>query len=204
MEIEEIKILKSVLSKEIGWLWPIFLIKCLFRKRPVFNKSRWSKSEGAESEFVKRFSFASAVYLELQKKLGKEKALEIMKNIMVPVGYNEQWKHFQSLEVFGKKPMEQFMEFNNLMDRKGAPQFNKRRYIRQDDNVCHFVITRCIFNDFFVEVGTPELTKMFCEVDREFFPKAFPDLNFHRGSSWENTIAYGMKYCEFIFEKKRI
>jgi hypothetical protein len=202
MKIEEIKIMKSVLGKEIGWLWPIFLLKCLFRKRSVFNKSRWSKSEGAESEFVKSFSFASAVYLELQKKLGKEKAFEIMKNILIPIGCNEQWKHFQSLEVLGKKPMEKFMEFNDLMDRKGAPQFNKRKYIKQDDYICHFVITRCVFYDFFAEVGTPELTTMFCEVDREFFPKAFPDFNFHRGNSWENTIAYGKDHCKFVFEKK--
>jgi len=59
------------------------------------------------------------------------------------------------------------------------------------------------FQRFFTEVGTPELTKLFCDVDREFFPKAFPDFKFHRGSSWENTIAYGMDHCEFIFEKKK-
>lgn len=201
MQIEEIKIIKSVLSKKVGWLWPIFLVKCLFRGKSIFSRSRWSKSEGPESEFVKRFSFASAGYLELKVKVGQEKAFEIMKNILIPVGCNEQWKHFQSLEVFGTKPMEQLMKFNRLMDRKGAPQFNERKYIRQDDTVCHFITTRCIFYDFFSEVGTPKLTKLFCDVDREFFPQAFPDLTFHRGSSWENTIAYGMDRCEFIFEK---
>jgi len=151
MKIKEIKITKSVLSRNVGWLWAIFLIKCLFRKKSIFNKSRWSKSEGAESEFVKRFSFASAMYLKLQAKFGKEKAFETMKKILIPIGCSEQWKHFQSLEVFGKKPMEQLMEFNNLMDRKGAPQFNKRKYIKQDDNICHFVITRCIFKDFLLK-----------------------------------------------------
>jgi hypothetical protein len=57
--------------------------------------------------------------------------------------------------------------------------------------------------DFFTEVGTPELTRLFCEVDREFFPRAFPDLRFYRGDSWENTIAYGKNQCEFIFETKQ-
>lgn len=202
MRIQEIATMESVLSRKVGWLWPIFLIKCLFRNKSMFSKSRWSKSEGAESEFVRRFSLASAVYLELQAKFGKEEAFETMKNILIPIGCNEQWKHFQSLEVFGKKPMEQLMEFNDLMDREGAPQFNERKYTRQDRNTCHFAITRCVFKDFFTEMGTPELAKLFCEVDREFFPKAFPDLVFHRGSSWKNTIAYGMDHCEFIFEKK--
>ena len=46
------------------------------------------------------------------------------------------------------------------------------------------------------------LGKLFCEVDREFFPEAFPDFRFHRGDSWDNTIAYGKDHCDFIFEKK--
>ncbi len=202
MNSEESKILQSVLREQVGWVWPIVLIKSLFNNRSIFNKSHWSKSEGAEADFVKRFSLAASVYLELQAKFGQVKAFEIMTNILIPIGCNEQWKHFQSLEVDGKKPMEQLMEFHELMDRKGAPQFNERTYIKQDDTVCHFVITRCIFYEFFSEVGTPELTKPFCEVDREFFPKAFPGFTFHRGGSWENTIAYGMDHCEFIFEKK--
>jgi hypothetical protein len=105
--------------------------------------------------------------------------------------------------LLDKAPMEQLMDFNELMDQKGAPRFNDREYIRQDDEVCHFVITRCVFNDFFSEVGTPELAQLFCDVDRKFFPKAFHKLKFHRGGSWQNTIAYGLDRCEFIFEKKK-
>jgi len=100
--------------------------------------------------------------------------------------------------------MERLMAFNNLMDQKGAPRFNKREYVKQDENICHFLITRCVFNDFFAETGTSELTKLFCEVDHRFFPEAFPDFRFHRGDSWENTIAYGKDHCEFVFEKKGI
>jgi hypothetical protein len=94
------------------------------------------------------------------------------------------------------------MAFNNLMDKKGAPQFNKREYVKQNNNICHFIITRCVFYDFFTEAGTPELTRLFCEVDREFFPGAFPDFRFYRDGSWENTIAYGKNQCEFVFERK--
>jgi hypothetical protein len=68
--------------------------------------------------------------------------------------------------------------------------------------MCHFAITRCVFNDFFTAVGTPELTRLFCDVDRRFFPEAFPGLRFHRGGSWENTIACGQDHCEFVFERR--
>lgn len=95
------------------------------------------------------------------------------------------------------------MAFHDLMDEKGAPRFNTRIYKDKTESCCHFVITRCVLKDFFAEVGAPELTKFFCEVDRRFFTEAFPDFNFHRGDSWENTIAYGKPECEFIFDKKK-
>ena len=202
MKLAELKIVTSVLRKQVGWSWLLFLMKSLFRNRSLFQKTRWSKVDGPEAKFVKRFSFAAALFLELQTKLGEDKAFAIMKRILVPIGSNEQWGHLQSLMRGAETPMEWLMVFNDLMDQKGAPRFNTREYLQQDDTVCHFLITRCVFQDFFTEAGAPSLTTLFCEVDREFFPKAFPELSFHRGGSWENTIAFGKDHCEFIFEVK--
>lgn len=53
------------------------------------------------------------------------------------------------------------------------------------------------------ETGTPELARLLCESDNEFWPQRCPDFEFHRGDSWENTIAYGREQCDFIFEQKR-
>ena len=203
LKIKEIKTMKSVLSKEIGWSWPIFLIKCLVKKSFVFRNTTWRNKKGPETQFIKRLSFAATLYLKLKEKFNQEKANEIIREVLIPIGCAEQWEHLRSLKVPNREPMEQLMAFNDLMDKKGAPQFNKREYVKQSDNICYFVITRCVFNDFFTETGTPELTKLFCEVDREFFPKAFPDFKFHRGSSWENTISCRKDHCEFIFEKNK-
>lgn len=202
MKIKEAKIIKSVLSKEIGWSWPLFLVKSLIRGNAIFRKTHWAKVKDGESAFVKRFSLACDVYVRLGREIGKEKAFEVVKRILVPIGVNEQWNHLNSLRLSKDTGMSRLMAFHNLMDKKGAPQFNRREYVKQNNNTCHFIITRCVFYDFFTEVGTPELTKLFCEVDREFFPGAFPDFKFDRGNSWENTIAYGKDYCDFIFAKK--
>jgi len=202
MKISDIKIINSVLSKEIGWLWPIFFIKCLIKKKSIFKKTHWTNLKEAEAKFVKRISIISAIFLNLKEKVNKEKAFEITKSILVPMGCHEQKKHLQSLKLSNEKPMEKLMAFHNLMDKKGAPQFNTREYLKQDENICHFIITRCVFHDFFREAGTPELTKLFCEVDKEFFPNAFFEFKFHRGNSWKNTIGYEQNHCEFIFEKK--
>jgi hypothetical protein len=202
MKLKEIQIIKSILSASIGWSWPVVLLKALTRKNAVFSKTRWSNTRGSESEFVKRISVAPALYIELGERIGRDKAFEVMEELLVSIGCEEQWDHLNSMDVAKGAGMKQLMAFNKLMDQKGAPRFNKREYVRQDENVCHFLITRCVFNDFFTEAGTPELTKLFCQVDRKFFPEAFPDFTFHRGDSWENTIAYGKDHCEFVFQKK--
>jgi hypothetical protein len=47
-------------------------------------------------------------------------------------------------------------------------------------------------------LGTLELARLICEVDRVFFAEAFPELAFSRGDSWENTMAYGKPACELM------
>jgi hypothetical protein len=201
MKFAERRIVQSVLQKEIGLSWIPLLIRASIRKEKVFSNTHWTAENTAEAEFAKRLSFASALYLELQRKVHKDKAFEIMKDILVPIGCNEQWEHFCTLKNEGD-PMKHLTVFNDLMDKSGTPQCNCREYIRKNNDVCHFAITRCVFHDFFTEAGTPELTKLFCEVDRAFFPEAFPGLEFNRGNSWENTIAYGKDHCEFVFLRK--
>ena len=201
MKIKEIKIIEFVLSKEIGWSWPLFLIKCLIRKRSVFNNTHWVNEKGPESEFANRLSASAAIYLNLKEKRGKERAFEIMKEMIVPIGCNEQWGNLKSLNIPHKKDMDRLLAFYDFMGKGGVGQFVQRTIIKQNDDIFRFQIRNCFFARFYEEAGTPELTQLFCEVDREFFPKAFPSLKFHRGDSWENTIAYGKDHCEFIFEK---
>jgi hypothetical protein len=202
MKYKEIRIINSVLSAGMGGSWPVLLLKALAGKKAVFRGTRWSKMRGPESEFVKRISVAPAIYGALGDKMGRDEAFKVIEDLLISIGCQEQWDHLDAMDLVGTSPMERLMAFNERMDQKGAPRFNRREYVKQDDDVCHFLITRCVFNDFFTEAGTPELTRVFCEVDRRFFPDAFPDFRFHRGDSWENTIAYGKDHCEFVFEKR--
>jgi hypothetical protein len=203
VKVRELKTVREVLSDVdgVGHKWPFVVVKGLARKKSIFASTQWAREESRESDFVKRFSLASAIYLELVDRIGKEEAFEAMRRILVPIGCNEQWAHLRSLGKLPETPMGRLMAFHHLMDKKGAPQFNQREYSERSENACRFAIKRCVFYDFFTQTGTPDLTKLFCEVDRQFFTPAFPDLRFHRGDSWENTIAYGKESCTFIFEK---
>jgi hypothetical protein len=111
-------------------------------------------------------------------------------------------KSLRVLNVAGDDPLKKLMDYLDLIDEEGAGRFCNREYAQKDSNRCHRVVTKCSFHGFFVEAGTPELTQLFCEVDIAFYRQAFPALDFHRGGSWENTIAYGKDHCDFIFERK--
>jgi hypothetical protein len=148
----KITIIKSLLQREIGRTWPLFLLSCLLKRKGLFASTRWAKNAGAEAAFAKRLALIASVYRTLVEKSGREKAFSIIKRIVVPVGCSEQWAHFHSLGLSQEQGMGRLMKFHNLMDRKGAPQFNTRDYIKQNDTSCHFIITRCVFNDFFTEV----------------------------------------------------
>ncbi|MGD2253024.1 MAG: L-2-amino-thiazoline-4-carboxylic acid hydrolase [Anaerolineales bacterium] len=204
MKPKQIRLIIARLSANIGRSWAIVLLRFLSRKGAALARTRWAHSRSAEAAFLRRIALAPVLYEELGSKFGKQKALTVMEDLLMAVGCSEQWDHLKSMPGRQSEGMQRLMAFHDLMDLKGAPQFNLREYVQQDDRVCHFVITRCVFHDFFTEAGAPELTSSFCQVDRRFFPEAFPDFSFHRGDSWENTIAYGKDHCEFVFEKKEI
>jgi hypothetical protein len=203
MKIEEIKIIQSVLGRNVGRLWFLPLMKSLIARKRIFRNTRWGKTRGEESAFIERISLAPSLVKELDEMIGKDNAVATVQEVLIAVGCAEQRKHLSSMNVAESNAMGRLEAFNKLMDEKGAPKFNEREYVRQDDKVCHFVITRCVFSDFFAETGMPGLTRAFCEIDRLFFPDAFPELRFHRGDSWENTIAYEKDHCEFVFERQK-
>jgi len=202
MRIREVRIIGSVLSEEIGWLWPTFFIRALIRKRSIFKSTHWAEQRGVEAEFANRLCISTSIYLGLVERLGKDRAFEVMRRILVPIGCEEQLDNVDSLGVADKRGMDRLRAFYDFMGKGGVGSFVERTIIRKSDDVFHYEVRRCFFDRFYRELGMPELTKLFCEVDTEFFAEAFPEFRFHRGDSLENTVAYGKDHCVFIFERR--
>ncbi|MBC2715492.1 MAG: L-2-amino-thiazoline-4-carboxylic acid hydrolase [Desulfobacteraceae bacterium] len=199
-----IKLIFFTLSSEVGGFWPLLLVKSLLKRNDIVKQTRWASDavSGQEAGYAKRFAMASALYLKLGEKVGKQKAFDVMRRILVPIGCNAVQKHFNSLNLSNLSGMPRLMAFNDLMVKNDEAKFNVREYVTVNDSICHYIIKRCVVYDFLLEAGTPELTRLICDVDKEFFPQAFPDFTFDRGNSWENTIAYGKAHCDFILKKK--
>ena len=179
----------------------MFLLRCLVAKREVFSQTHWVNEASIESKFAKRLSISVSIYQQLMKIFGKGKAFEIMREILVPIGTKEQLENLDKWGVSQKIGMKKLLAFYDAVGKNGVGQFVKRTITKKDDNMLNFHVNNCFFYRFYQETGTPELTKLFCEVDIEFFSQAFPDFKFHRGGSPENTVAYGKDHCVFIFEK---
>ena len=203
MELKEKKLIKSVLNKYLKNSWFPFFIKCLVEKNAIFKKTHWSKEKGIEAKFAKRLSLTVAIYNRLEKIFNEKKAFKITSEIVIPTGCSEQIKNTESLNVSNKEPMEQLLSFYGFMGISGVGRFVDRKLIKANNDFLHYEVRNCFFSRFYYETDTPELTKLFCLVDNEFFPRAFPDFKFHRGDSIENTMAYGKKFCTFKFEGNR-
>lgn len=202
MKIGEFKTIISCLGKELGWSCPVVLLKCLIGKKKIFSQTRWVNETGVEAAFARRLSISAAIYKELVRRLGKDKAFEVMRSMLVPIGTREQLDNLNKWGVLQKNGMSRLLAFYDGMGKGGVGQFVERTITEKSADVLSFQVRNCFFDRFYQETGTPELTQLFCEVDIEFFSQAFPDFKFHRGDSLENTVAYGKDYCVFTFEKK--
>lgn len=204
MNAQDGLMIRTVLREELGIQWPIILFKAIGMQKALFRETHWANRGGAEASFVRRLALPAAVYAQIRglRGINEEQALTTVGKLILNVGCREQWSHLKSLPTVEPGGMARLMAFHDLMDEKGAPRFNTRIYLEKSENRCDFLITRCVFMDFFREVNAPKLTRFFCEVDRSFFPEAFPDFIFHRGDSWQNTIAFGESQCKFVFERR--
>ncbi len=200
MKVSEIRIIRSVLGDTIGRMWFASLLTCWRKARSIFKNTKWNLEPGPEAQFVRRLALATAMYKELTDKFGSETAFEIVQRIVVQIGFEEQSVNASQMHGTWDTEFSRLEAFHDLMDEKGGPRFNTRTFLQRDERLCHFRVTRCVFHDFFSSVEASELTRLFCEVDRVFFTTEFPSVKFHRNGSWENTIAFGRDFCEFIFE----
>jgi hypothetical protein len=203
MKAGEIRIMASVLSSEIGWSWSLLLLKCLISKSSIFNATHWAGREDDEARFAKRLCLTVALYRGLIDRIGRDRAFEAMRRILVPIGCQEQLGHVSSLNPDRAHAMDKLWAFYEFMGTGGVGRFVDRSLVEKTDDLLEYEVKGCFFDRFYREVEMPELTQFFCEVDAEFFPKAFPEFEFHRGSSMENTVAYGEDHCRFVFERKR-
>jgi len=94
-----------------------------------------------------------------------------------------------------------FRELVNVSKAREAQQFGtgfELARVRDDDHQYLLDVRRCLWHDFFVDVGRPELTVVLCDFDSTWFTAIDPARHGFRFQR-ETTLGYGGGHCPFHF-----
>ena len=138
------------------------------------------------------------VYLNLRAKIGQRKAFEIMRVALLTGGTAAQNLQFDT--VHKERNFANFPEMEIENNRAGLVRWNTMEVVERSSRRFEIRVTRCMFHEFAVHVGAPELTPVVCQIDNAMFSSYLPDeMIFDRGGPGRR-IADGRHECSFIWE----
>jgi hypothetical protein len=146
--------------------------------------------------------FIAHLYNRLIKKVGKEKAYEIMRACLITSGLALQQANFRNVE--SGRTFDNLKKYQQQNNREGTTKLNTMEIIEESERRYEFKVTRCMFHELFTHLNVPELTTIICSIDNAIFNTYLPEkLIFHR-NGLNKTIPEGNKYCEFVIENKML
>lgn len=151
-------------------------------------------------DFVELFAFPTWLYIRLKERLPQQKAFELARAIIIPLGMAVYGAEFRLVEA--PREWDNFLNFLNLANREGAIRWSRVEVDERGDTVYKYRCTFCMIHDFLSKLGVPELTEPFCTLDNALYNAYLPnEVTFHRGGVGK-TIEKGCPFCQFIHERK--
>jgi hypothetical protein len=185
-----IGILKGYISNPIGFL---------LKSKLTFRKYKKSIKLNLPLEFIKSTGLIAWIYIRLSKKLGQEKAFEIIRVSVSTSGFAVQQANLRNVEA--QRSFNNLKIFQKKANKEGSTKLNTVEIIAETERKYEFRVTKCVFYELFNYLNVPELTSIMCSIDNAIFNTYLPDeLIFHR-NGLNKTIYHGNKYCEFVIEK---
>jgi hypothetical protein len=181
------------------------MIRTFLKAKNLFKKTKWAKTKAKEGKYAKSILILAALYLNLKKKVTKEKALEIMKQIVIRLSSSIDYSIARKSLLFAiPDPFERWIRYRSGLITDGFGLYNEIEDVYISWERIHYVVKRCIFHDAFVEAGTPELTHLICDYDQTFHNTLFKEYYFDRNGSWNNTIGHGAEICHYVWKHREI
>jgi len=149
-------------------------------------------------EFINTTAYVAFLYSRLKKIIGKEKAFELIRAILLTNGLALQQANFRTVEA--ERTFENLKKYQKLTNAEGITSLNTMTI--NEDTHCKYAytVTRCVFSELFSYLGVPELTTCICAVDNAIFNCYLPnEVSFFREKG--NTIAEGADSCQFVIAK---
>lgn len=190
-------LLLHMLAKELRFPAFFLLLRKLTLKR--FKKTidpRFPR------ELIDLAALPAWVYLGLKEKIGQRKAFEIMRVALLTGGTAAQNLQFDTLHK--ERNFQNFSELEIENNRTGLVRWNKMEVVERSARRFEIKITRCMFHEFAISVGIPEMTPIVCQIDNAMFNSYLPDeMTFDRGLLG-GRIADGKRECNFVWELHKL
>ncbi len=171
----------------------------LVNAKLTFGRYRKKITLNIPSEIIDEIAFVAWIYIRLQKKVGREKAFEIVRVAITTMGLAIQQSNFKAVEA--KRNFKNLIRYQKIANKKGSTKLNLMQIIHETENKYEFIVKKCIFYEIFSFLKVPELTSIFCAIDNAIFNSYLPEkIIFHR-NGLNNTIATGKDFCSFVIEK---
>jgi L-2-amino-thiazoline-4-carboxylic acid hydrolase-like protein len=172
----------------------------LFLWRCVLTLPRFKKriDDRFPRELIDLAALPLWIYLNLKRRVGPDKAFEIMR-VAILTGGVALWNlAYQTVDK--KRTFANFCDQELLVNKTGLTRWNELEVVDRTDHRFEVKVTRCLYHELATSVGAPELTPVICQIDNAGFNSYLPDrLLFHRGGP-NHRISDGSTECRFIWE----
>jgi hypothetical protein len=149
-------------------------------------------------EFVQFTALQTWMYTRLKDRIGQEKAYEVMRACILPIGLALQQGNFRTVEA--PRTFENLIAYQQRTSREGPTRWNKMEVLELSEHRYEFRVSRCMFHELYTELEMPELTRLMCEVDNAIFNSYLPEkVTFHR-NGLGNRLVDGAPACHFVLE----
>ena len=189
-------LLLHMLSKELRFPRLFLLLR-----RLSLNRFKKTIDKRYPQELIDLAALPAWVYLNLKKNIGQRKAFEIMRVALLTGGTAAQNLQFDT--VHKERNFRNFADLEIQNNRNGLVRWNKMEVVERTDWRFEIKITRCMFHEFAISLGIPEMTPIVCQIDNAMFNSYLPDeMTFDRGGIGQR-IADGKRECNFVWELRQ-
>jgi hypothetical protein len=170
----------------------------LFSTVLTLHKLKRKLPEDVPKDFAKTLALEAWMYMCLKNKLGQEKALALMRAVIIPTAIAWYGAGFRVVEA--PHSYDNIIKFHELVHAKMIEEDGNLIIDEQSSERYTYRNTFCPWHDLLTKLGIPELTEPYCAIDNGLYNIYLPgEVIFHRGGIGK-TIANGAPFCQYIYE----
>jgi len=149
-------------------------------------------------DFARTVAFEAWMYMRLKNKIGEDKALALMRAVIIPSALAWYGAGFRLVEA--PRSYDNIIKYHELVHAKMIEEDANLIIDERNDDRYTYRNTFCPWHDLLNKLGIPELTEPYCAIDNGLYNVYLPgEIMFHRGGLGK-TIASGAPFCQYIYE----